>query len=116
MYVEAMRAGKPVIGTNAGGIPEVVDDGRNRTSCRHLAMHLHLPIAMLRLGADADLQQTLGATGLATLRAAIQPLQLRPPDQRTSTARSSTNGEVVRPLSQSGPRKVRYSWPQQCTA
>ena len=28
MYVEAMRAGKPVIGSNAGGIPEVVDDGR----------------------------------------------------------------------------------------
>jgi len=28
IYLEAMRFGKPCIGTSAGGIPEVVDDGR----------------------------------------------------------------------------------------
>ena len=63
MYVEAMRAGKPVIGSNAGGIPEVVDDGETGL----LVPPGDVPAlaeAMLRLGADADLRQTFGRQGL----------------------------------------------------
>ncbi len=63
MYVEAMRAGKPVIGSNAGGIPEVVDDGGTGL----LVPPGDVPAlteAMLRLGADADLRQTFGHNGL----------------------------------------------------
>jgi len=63
MYVEAMRAGKPVIGSNAGGIPEVVDDGRTGL----LVPPGDVPTlaeAMLHLGADANLRQTLGRQAL----------------------------------------------------
>jgi glycogen(starch) synthase len=62
MYVEAMRAGKPVIGTSAGGIPEVVDDGGTGL----LVPPGDVPAlagAMLRLGSDADLRQALGHEG-----------------------------------------------------
>jgi glycosyltransferase involved in cell wall biosynthesis len=63
MYVEAMRAGKPVIGTNAGGIPEVVDDGGTGLlvppgDASALAQ------AMLRLGGSAALREALGRQGL----------------------------------------------------
>lgn len=63
MYVEAMRAGKPVIGSDAGGIPEVVDDGGTGL----LTPPGDVPAlaeAMIRLGADADLRQKLGHSGL----------------------------------------------------
>ncbi len=63
MYVEAMRAGKPVIGSNAGGIPEVVDDGGTGLLVPPGDV-LMLAEAMLRLGADANLRQTLGRQGL----------------------------------------------------
>jgi len=63
MYVEAMRAGKPVIGSKAGGIPEVVDDGGTGL----LVPPGDVPAlaeAMLYLGADANLRHTLGRQGL----------------------------------------------------
>jgi glycosyltransferase involved in cell wall biosynthesis/GT2 family glycosyltransferase len=63
MYVEAMRAGKPVIGSLAGGIPEVVDDGGTGLLVPPGDVQA-LAEAMLRLGGDADLQQTLGRQGL----------------------------------------------------
>jgi glycogen synthase len=63
MYVEAMRAGKPVIGTKAGGIPEVVDDGV--TGLLALPGDVGtLAAAMTRLGSDAELRQTFGRHGL----------------------------------------------------
>jgi len=62
MYVEAMRAGKPVIGSNAGGIPEVVDSGATGLLVPP-GDALALAMAMLRLSADADLRQTLGRQG-----------------------------------------------------
>jgi glycogen(starch) synthase len=62
MYVEAMRAGKPVIGSNAGGIPEVVDDGRTGLLVPPGDVP-ELARAMLRLGADANLRQVLGRQG-----------------------------------------------------
>jgi glycosyltransferase involved in cell wall biosynthesis/GT2 family glycosyltransferase len=63
MYVEAMRAGKPVIGSNTGGIPEVVVDGETG----FLVPPGDVPAlaeAMVRIGADADLRQSLGHKGL----------------------------------------------------
>jgi glycogen synthase len=63
MYVEAMRAGKPVIGTRAGGIPEVVEDGETGILVAP-GDAFALAIAMLRLSADANLRQQLGRQGL----------------------------------------------------
>jgi glycogen synthase len=63
MYVEAMRAGKPVIGTNAGGIPEVVEDGETGLLVAP-GDAFALAIAMLRLSGDAILRQKLGRQGL----------------------------------------------------
>jgi len=63
MYVEAMRAGKPVIGSNVGGIPEVVDD-RGTGLLVPPGDVPALAEAMLQLGADADLRQTFGRHGL----------------------------------------------------
>ena len=63
MYVEAMRAGKPVIGSNAGGIPEVVDDGRTGLLVPPGDV-ASLAEAMLHLGADANLRQIFGRQGL----------------------------------------------------
>jgi glycosyltransferase involved in cell wall biosynthesis/GT2 family glycosyltransferase len=63
MYVEAMRAGKPVIGTKTGGIPEVVGDGETGL----LVPPGDVPAlveAMLRLVADSQLQQAFGHRGL----------------------------------------------------
>ena len=90
MYVEAMRAGKPVIGSIAGGIPEVVDDGGTGL----LVPPGDVPAlaeAMLRLGADADLRRAIGHQGLQRFeqRSASTTSAGRP---RTSTARSSTSG------------------------
>jgi glycogen(starch) synthase len=63
MYVEAMRSGKPVIGSIAGGIPEVVDDGETGLLVPPGDVP-KLAEAMLRLGANADLRQALGRQGL----------------------------------------------------
>ena len=63
MYVEAMRAGKPVIGSNAGGIPEVVEDGETGLLVPPGDVPA-LATAMLRLGADANLRQIFGRAGL----------------------------------------------------
>ena len=63
MYVEAMRAGKPVIGTSAGGIPEVVEDGRTGL----LVPPGDVPSlveAMLRMGRDPALRQSFARGAL----------------------------------------------------
>ena len=80
MYVEAMRAGKPVIGSNAGGIPEVVDDGGTGL----LVPPGDVPDAgrgdappWCRRRSPTDPRPPR----VAAIRAAFQPLQLRPPDR-----------------------------------
>lgn len=61
---EAMLAGKPVVATRAGAIPEVVEDGITgllvgRDDAEALAS------AILRLGADATLRERMGGAGRA---------------------------------------------------
>ena len=65
VLVEAMRAGVAVIGTDAGGVPEIIDDGatgllvppRNATA---------LADAIERLARDADLRRRLASAGKAS--------------------------------------------------
>jgi glycosyltransferase involved in cell wall biosynthesis len=60
--LEGMRAGKPVVATHVGGLPEVVEDGvsgvlippENASALRE---------AILALGADNDLRQAMGNAG-----------------------------------------------------
>ena len=67
MILDAMACGKPVVGTNTGGIPEVVEDGvsgflvepRDPQSLAH---------AITTLLQDEALRTRLGAAGLARVR------------------------------------------------
>lgn len=63
MYVEAMRAGKPVIGTTAGGIPEVVENGGTGLLVPPGDIEA-LALAMLRLSGDAGLRRAFSQRGL----------------------------------------------------
>jgi glycosyltransferase involved in cell wall biosynthesis len=65
VFLEAMAAGLPVVGTRAGGIPEVVEDGVNGLLAQpddppSLAM------ALLSLLSDQTLRSRLSQAGLAT--------------------------------------------------
>jgi len=64
VFLEAMRRGKPVIGPSAGGVPEVVDDGRTGLLVPPGDADA-LASALLKLAADAGLRRRLGAAGLA---------------------------------------------------
>jgi glycogen synthase len=64
VFLEAMRFGKPVLSTTAGGIPEVVLDGQTGLLVPPASVD-RLAAALLRLGEDAELRQRLGASGLA---------------------------------------------------
>ena len=75
MYVEAMRAGKPVIGTKAGGIPEVVDDGKTGLLVPPSDVHARRGDASARC--RRRFQALARRKRLTTFRAALQPLQFR---------------------------------------
>jgi glycosyltransferase involved in cell wall biosynthesis len=65
--LEAMASGKPVIGTNVGGIPEVIDDGRNGflVEPRHPRQ---LAAKVLELLHDATLRDRMGQCGMQKVR------------------------------------------------
>jgi glycosyltransferase involved in cell wall biosynthesis len=62
VFLEAMRAAKPVIGCTAGGIPEIVDDGVNGILVEPGNSEA-LASAMLRLVQDSKLREAMGAAG-----------------------------------------------------
>jgi glycosyltransferase involved in cell wall biosynthesis len=62
IFVEAMRWGTPVIGTTAGGIPEIVENERSGLLVRPAAPD-ELAAAMIRLLGNPALQAALGAAG-----------------------------------------------------
>lgn len=68
--VEAMAMGKPVVLTDCGGVPEVVEDGRSG-----LLVPVKSPQALadgvLRLLGDRELAEQLGKAGRARVRAAF---------------------------------------------
>lgn len=64
--MEAMSAGLPVVATRTGGIPELVDDGRNGFLVPP-ADAAALTDALQRLASDPELRERLGRTGRATI-------------------------------------------------
>ena len=63
IFLEAMRYGKPTIGTEVGGVPEVVDAGRTGLLVPSESVE-RLSEAMLTLGSRPDLRREMGAAGL----------------------------------------------------
>ncbi|MGE3819753.1 MAG: glycosyltransferase [Isosphaeraceae bacterium] len=63
IFLEAMRFGKPVIGTHVGGVPEVVEHETTGLLVGE-SDPAALAEAMLRLGASSELRQALGRAGL----------------------------------------------------
>jgi glycosyltransferase involved in cell wall biosynthesis len=62
VYLEAWLYGKPVIGAEAGGVPEVVSQGRNGLLVR-FGRPVELADAISKLLADAELRRRLGEAG-----------------------------------------------------
>ena len=62
IFLEAMREGKPVIGCNAGGMPEVVSHGVNGLLVEPGDTQ-QLTDAILQLGMNGDLRQQMGEAG-----------------------------------------------------
>lgn len=60
--LEAMAAGKPLIATRVGGLPQVVRDGENGVLVPEHDPNA-LAQAILRLAADPELRRTMGARG-----------------------------------------------------
>lgn len=65
--LEAMAAGKPLVGSRIGGIPELVRDGENGLLVPEKDVRA-LADALLALAADPDLRARLGAAGRAEVR------------------------------------------------
>jgi glycosyltransferase involved in cell wall biosynthesis len=62
VYLEAWLYGKPVIGAEAGGVPDVVSQGRDGLLVR-FGDHVELADAVSKLLADAELRRRLGEAG-----------------------------------------------------
>jgi glycosyltransferase involved in cell wall biosynthesis len=65
--LDAMAAGKPIVATTAGGIPEVVVDGETGTLVPPRD-HQAMADAIVRLLKDPALRDRMGAAGLARVR------------------------------------------------
>jgi glycosyltransferase involved in cell wall biosynthesis len=65
--LDAMACGKPVVATTAGGMPEVVDDGRTGLLVPPRD-HTAMADAIVRLLRDAALRERMGAAGMARVR------------------------------------------------
>ena len=62
IFIEAMRWGTPVVGTTAGGIPEIVEDGKSGVLVSPQSSE-QLADAMIRLLLDPEHRAALGAAG-----------------------------------------------------
>ncbi len=67
VLIEAMACAKPVIGSNVGGIPEVIDDGRDGLIFRS-GDDADLAEKMERLLSDEALRARMGSAGAETVR------------------------------------------------
>jgi glycosyltransferase involved in cell wall biosynthesis len=67
VFLEAMRFGKPCIGGNAGGTPEVIDEGTTGLLVPY-ADHGALASSLERLLADAELRRRMGEAGRRRVR------------------------------------------------
>ena len=65
--LDAMACGKPIVATTAGGMPEVVADGRTGLLVPPRD-HAAMADALIRLLTDAALRAEMGAAGLARVR------------------------------------------------
>jgi len=68
--LDAMACGKPVVATNVGGIPEVVDDGETGILVPPRDPRA-IAEALRRLLADRSLRERMGAAGLVRVRTAF---------------------------------------------
>ena len=66
--LDAMACGKPIVATTAGGMPEVVADGRTGLLVPPRD-HAAMADALIKLLTDAALRAEMGAAGLARVRA-----------------------------------------------
>jgi glycosyltransferase involved in cell wall biosynthesis len=62
VYLEAWLYGKPVIGADAGGVPDVVSPGRDGLLVK-FGSHVELADAISKLLADSELRRMLGEAG-----------------------------------------------------
>ncbi len=65
--LDAMGLGKPVVATRTGGIPEIVQEGKNGLLVP-AGRPEELAGAIVRLGSDAGLRRTMGARGKETVK------------------------------------------------
>jgi len=89
--LDAMACGKPVVGTRAGGIPEVVDDGVTGSIVpTHDAKAM--ADAVVQLLRDPDRRASMGAAGLARVR---EHFTLEQMVQKTRTVYQRTVNEPL---------------------
>jgi glycosyltransferase involved in cell wall biosynthesis len=67
VLIEAMACGKPVVATTAGGIPEIVENGKNGLLVQPDDPRA-LAEALIKVLSDTDLQKTIASNGLSTAR------------------------------------------------
>lgn len=66
VVIEAMACGCPVLATNAGGVPEIIEDGKNGLLCEPKNIQ-SLKEKMLLLINDSNLRQSFRSAGLKTV-------------------------------------------------